>query len=98
MELKLGTGVLFMKIRLRLYLFAVSLAAVLAVAATSLILHRDGSAYLSAALYLASFGAVAELLTYQMPQGGSGSVALIPYLSVALLVPDWRAPLAVGVA
>lgn len=87
-----------MHIRLRTYIIAVCAGAVTTVSAAFAFCDGGPATYFWAAMTLAAFGAVAELLTYQMPQGGSGSVALIPYLGAALLAPDWKAAVAVGLA
>lgn len=87
-----------MQIRLRYYLFLVCVGAAATTSVTVYLRDAAPVAYLQAALCLAAFGALADLLTYQMPQGGSGSVALIPYLAAALIAPDWKAVLAVGLA
>lgn len=42
-------------------------------------------------LGLAAFAVTAELLVYRMPQGGQGSIALIPFLAMALVYPRWEA-------
>jgi HD superfamily phosphohydrolase YqeK len=57
-----------------------------------------GGSYAQTAFALAAFGFAAELLSFTLPQGGSGSIAFIPYVAVALAVPTWIAPIAVGVA
>lgn len=95
---KAGDGGPLMQIRLRYYLLLVCLGAATTTALTFYLCDGGPVGLLSAALCLAAFGALADLLTYQMPQGGSGSVALIPYLAAALLAPDWKAVVAVGIA
>jgi hypothetical protein len=87
-----------MQTRLRLYVSFVLGGAVVAALSTKLIGGGDVSAPAAAAFYVAAFGVLAELLTYQMPQGGTGSVALIPFIAAGLLSPDWRAVAAVGSA
>jgi putative nucleotidyltransferase with HDIG domain len=47
---------------------------------------------------LVTFAIMAELLTYRLPGGGTGSVALIPYMAVVLIAPEWPTVLAVTVA
>lgn len=39
---------------------------------------------------LAGFAVAAELLEYRMPQGGHGSIALIPLLAIAFIAPSWH--------
>lgn len=56
----------------------------------------DASASVYLAVTLAAFGLVAELVTYKLPHGASGSVALVPFLAAALVSPSWRAAIAVA--
>lgn len=41
-------------------------------------------------LGLGCFALVAELLDYRMPQGGQGSIAIIPFLAIALMATSWH--------
>ena len=78
--------------------------AILAVAAVAVggTLHRVGPAVdsprLAAAVGLACFAVLADLLTYRLPGGGLGSVALIPFLAIILVSPEWTAVAAVAAA
>lgn len=86
-----------MRSRLSIYVMLVCLVSVL----VAYHLYSHGPAYfapLELAAVLAAFGVVAELLTYSMPHGGAGSVALIPFLAAALVAPSWHAALSICAA
>ena len=51
-----------------------------------------------AALAIAVFAVLAELLTYRLPGGGEGSIALIPFMAAALVAPDGGTVVAIGTA
>ncbi|HKO13901.1 MAG TPA: HD-GYP domain-containing protein [Acidobacteriaceae bacterium] len=46
---------------------------------------------------LASLAIVAELLSYLLPNSARGSIAFIPYLAMAVVVPGWEAVIAIVV-
>lgn len=46
--------------------------------------------WVSAALCMAALGFLAQVLAHRVRQVATGSIASIPYLAGALLVPDWR--------
>jgi putative nucleotidyltransferase with HDIG domain len=52
----------------------------------------------NAALAIAVFAVLAELLTYRLPGGGEGSIALIPFMAAALVAPDGGTVVAIGTA
>ncbi len=74
--------------------------AVAAFAATALLyansppLPRDGFQTL---VVLAVLALVAELLSFLLPHGARGSIAFIPYLASALIVPHWYSVVAIVV-
>lgn len=87
-----------MQPRLKAYLFVICVAATAAATAV-----YAASGYLpsgpgKAAAFLAAFGVFAELLTYQMPHGGTASIALVPYLAAALVAPNFVGLAAVGLS
>lgn len=49
------------------------------------------------AVGLGCFAVVAEVLVYKMPQGGRGSIALVPFMALTLVTPTWLAIVVVGV-
>src|SRR5207253_5610951 len=57
---------------------------------------RPGSGDIFAVLLLSILAVVAELLGFVLPNSARGSIAFIPYLASALVVPSW--PTIVGVA
>lgn len=87
-----------MQMRLKSYLWTVCVCAVTAMAALFWVCPEPLPSHALAAICLAAFGIIAELLTYQMPQGGSGSIALIPYIACTLVAPDWTAAASVGLS
>jgi HD-GYP domain-containing protein (c-di-GMP phosphodiesterase class II) len=87
-----GSSTLFkMNSRTKWYLFWTSIGATLC----SLVLYWQqpeipvGS--VGAVLLLSALALVAEALTLLMPNSVSGSIAFIPYLAAALVVPHWTA-------
>ncbi|MFL5577320.1 MAG: HD-GYP domain-containing protein [Gemmatimonadaceae bacterium] len=87
-----------MQKRLKTYVALVCVGAALAAAGAYYLEPTPQPSYAMAAIYLAAFGVVAELLSYRMPQGGDGSIALIPYLACAQIAPDWTAVAAIGLS
>lgn len=59
-------------------------------AATVVISPEPPEHLLYAALGLAAFAVIAELFEYRMPEGGSGSIAIIPILAIVLVAPSWQ--------
>src|SRR5688500_1711750 len=51
---------------------------------------------ISTVVLLCSLALIAEALVLLMPNSVSGSIAFIPYLSAALIVPNWIALVGVG--
>src|SRR5919198_437235 len=58
---------------------------------------RTSSADFFAILLLSVLAVVAELLAYVLPNSARGSIAFIPYLACALIVPSWATVVAVAV-
>jgi putative nucleotidyltransferase with HDIG domain len=87
-----------MRLRIPVVVGSVILAAIASVIAAYGISPHQPPELLKLALGLAGFAVVAELLAYRMPQGGQGSIALIPFLAIALVAPTWQGALAVGAA
>src|SRR5919197_186318 len=52
---------------------------------------------LTAILLLSILAVVAELLAFVLPNSARGSIAFIPYLACALIVPSWATVVAVAV-
>jgi HD-GYP domain-containing protein (c-di-GMP phosphodiesterase class II) len=83
-----------MPARVRIYVFGVALSAFFG----ALLLYREAPTItggeLGAILVMAALGIFAELLAYQLPRSATGSIAFIPVLAGALLVPSWLSLLA----
>jgi putative nucleotidyltransferase with HDIG domain len=73
---------------LRLYVLLVSVAALVAVAALSVFAGSWTQEDVIAASFFASFGILAQALGYQRSKGRSGSIAFLPFLSVAAISPN----------
>ncbi|HEY0969474.1 MAG TPA: HD-GYP domain-containing protein [Gemmatimonadales bacterium] len=83
--------------RLRLYVASIALAAVVATSIMA-VTAIAGPASIWPLLAVAALGLLAEVLTYRLPMGGSGSFAAVPFLAVVLLSPTWHAVAAVSVS
>jgi hypothetical protein len=79
-----------MRLRINFVIGVVLFTALAACAVIYLHVPTPPSAFVRLALGLAGFAVAAELLEYRMPQGGHGSIALIPLLAIALTVPSWH--------
>lgn len=73
---------------LRLYVLMISFAALLAVAALSIIAGSWTKEDVIAATFFASFGILAQVLGYQRSKGRSGTIAFLPFLSIAAVAPN----------
>jgi hypothetical protein len=84
--------------RVHRYVGLVSTAAI--VACALLVMRSPGphSGDWSAILWLSLLGAAAQVQGYQLPNGGSGSIAFIPFLACAIVSPNWGAALAIAAA
>jgi putative nucleotidyltransferase with HDIG domain len=87
-----------MPFRAKILVWTICLAASISLLAAYVLAPDQPIQTLQLALGLGCFAIVAELLVYQMPQGGHGSIALIPFLSIALVAPSWQGIIVVGVA
>jgi HD-GYP domain-containing protein (c-di-GMP phosphodiesterase class II) len=79
-----------MRLRIHFVIGAVVIASIAAFAAIYLRFATQPSHLVGLAIGLAGFAVAAELLEYRMPQGGHGSIAIIPILSIALIAPSWQ--------
>ncbi|MGQ0764608.1 MAG: HD-GYP domain-containing protein [Gemmatimonadota bacterium] len=62
-------------------------------------LGASSSEFIAVALVVVGLGLVADVLSfYELNKSSAGSIAQIPYLAAAILLPDYRFLLAVGVA
>lgn len=86
-----------MRKKVAAYLVAVCVASCAAAAYVVLEIDVKNGSVVGAAT-LAAFGVVAGLLAYRMPHGGSGSVALVPFLAAALISPTIHSVVAILVA
>jgi len=71
----------------KIYVIAVALAGATAFHAVSLV-PADLTGSLPIAFWLATIGLGANLLSYQLRQGGSGAVSFIPFLATLVLIPN----------
>jgi putative nucleotidyltransferase with HDIG domain len=78
------------------YIGLVTMLAVLALLGVGAALPRVTDTHHSAAFALACFAVIAELMEYRLPAGAGGSVAIVPFVALGLLSPDWSAVVAVG--
>jgi putative nucleotidyltransferase with HDIG domain len=73
---------------LRQYVLLISIAALLAVAALSVFAGAWTWEDVIAAAFFASFGILAQVLGYQRSKGRSGTIAFLPFLSIAAVSPN----------
>lgn len=73
---------------LRLYVLLISIAALLAVAALSVFAGAWTRQDVIAAAFFASLGILAQALGYQQLKGRSGTIAFLPFLSIAAVSPN----------
>jgi signal transduction histidine kinase len=83
-----------MATRTVLYISGVSVCAVLANGALFLLAPHVQAAELGAVVWMAAIGLFVQLLTFNLPRSGSGSIAFIPLLAAAIIAPTWVAALA----
>ncbi len=83
---------------LRLYVLLISIAALLAVAALSVIGGPWTLGDVKSAAFFASFGILAQVLSYQQSKGRAGTIAFLPFLSIAAVSPNTAAIASVFVA
>ena len=81
----------------RIVLMVVSGAAVAATALMVLGPSPSPKQWMAVAFF-ASFGTLASVLGYRTAGGASGTIAFLPFLSVALISPNWAACVAVLVS
>src|SRR5688572_26167710 len=84
--------------KVTLYVIAVSVLAVLAMAALFAISPTYDADLADAALCFAVLGFIAHVLAYRVGNGISGSSALLPFLTAAVLAPTWVGAAAVATA
>jgi putative nucleotidyltransferase with HDIG domain len=84
--------------RVKIFVAMVVLSAVAIVMVTAAQAHGVDQHAIRLVLGLAGFAVIAELMVYKMPQGGQGSIALIPFLAIALVHPAWESLLVIGLA
>jgi HD domain len=79
-----------MSIRIKLYVGTIALAALAVLAALFVLYHDRPDRWLIAIVCMAGWGLVAQLFGHQVGGGSSGSIASMPYLAGAFLVPGWE--------
>jgi putative nucleotidyltransferase with HDIG domain len=79
----------------------IRLVCVLALVAAGVLWHvapPSGDWSLGTVATLAAFALTAELITFLLPRGASGSIAFVPYMTALMLVPNFAALLAIPAA
>ncbi|MBA3833948.1 MAG: HD-GYP domain-containing protein [Chthoniobacterales bacterium] len=80
-----------------LFIFAVSICAVLANGALFLLAPNVQSNEIRAVVWMAAIGLFVHVLTFRLPRGGSGSIAFIPFLAASIISPNWFAAVTASV-
>lgn len=83
---------------IRLYVLFVSVAALFAAAALSIVAGAWSRDDVAAAAFFAGFGILAEALQYQRSRGRSGTIGFLPFLAIAAISPNSAAIASVFVA
>ena len=76
--------------RIRIYVSTILLAAMVATAALFATAHTLPGQWVSAILCMVGWGLVAQALGHQTTGASAGSIASIPYLAAAFLIPEWQ--------
>ena len=92
-------GHIFLSMQRQITLYVTAIALIAFSAAVGVFAAVPESSLLpsDAALAIAVFAVLAELLTYRLPGGGEGSIALIPFMAAALVAPDGGTVVAIGI-
>src|SRR5689334_16415451 len=77
------------------YVIAVTLAAGLCLTVLYRVAPIPPASSLVAVLLLAALAILAEVLCFLLPRATRGSIAIVPYLAMAILVPNWLAIVAI---
>lgn len=96
-----GAGVFLLSMNRRLTAYVAATCAAAAIGGVGVALISATAApffAITAALFLVLIGVASDLLHYDLPQGGAGSIAFIPYVASALILPRWEALAFVGIA
>lgn len=73
---------------IRVYVLLVSTTALIAAAVLSLVAGAWSRQDLTAAVFFAGFGVLAEALQYQRSSGRSGTIGFLPFLAIAAIAPN----------
>jgi hypothetical protein len=79
-----------MNTRIRVYVSTIVIAALAVSAALFVLYHDRPDRWLVAIVCMAGWGLIAQLFGHQVGGGSSGSIASMPYLAGAFLVPGWE--------
>lgn len=79
-----------MNYRIKIYVGIIVVAALATSAALFALYHDRPERWLTAIVCMAGWGLVAQLFGHQVGGGSSGSIASMPYLAGAFLVPSWE--------
>jgi putative nucleotidyltransferase with HDIG domain len=85
-----------MQHRVNWYVGAIALTALLAAVGVFVTYPLGAITPSNAAIGITAFAVAAELLTYRLPGGGEGSIALVPFMAAALVAPDVGTIVAIG--
>src|SRR4051812_4656239 len=84
--------------RVKLYVTTVAVAALVTWAGLFLLFHDRPHRWLTAVICMASWGLITQLLGHRIGGDSVGSIASIPYLAGAFLVPGWEMVSAIAAA
>jgi hypothetical protein len=87
-----------MSVRVRLFVAAICLATLALAAALHVLDPRPSAASIEGVLIFAALGLFAELQNYHLSYGATGSISFLPFLTAALLAPNWIGFAAVAAA
>jgi putative nucleotidyltransferase with HDIG domain len=93
-----GGSLLSMKTRVDTFVYGVCVAALFALLASWSAAPSASSIQVQAAACLAILGLIAELLSYELPNGAAGSTSFIPFLAAVLVSGSWVAVAFIGTA
>jgi hypothetical protein len=83
-----------MATRTVVYVTGVSICAVLANGALFLLAPHVQPVAIGAVIWMAAIGLFVQLLKFNLPRSGAGSIAFIPFLAATIIAPTWVAALA----
>jgi putative nucleotidyltransferase with HDIG domain len=82
----------------RVYVAIMSVAALALIGALWRLDPHVEASYVNAAICFATLGLLAQALKYQLARGATGSIAFIPFLTIASLAPGWSSVAMIALA